>query len=120
MRVDYTAENPTEYALYATPSSIVYRENVLGEMVPADIQEINFIFASKEYWGADERQNLENHTFYQKVIDWIIEQNAARNFPKIPEGQVRSIIPNLTAHVTQVSANSAMYQIQLKMKYKRY
>lgn len=120
VRIDYTSERPTEYSIYAVPSTIAYRENVLGEMVPADIQEINFTFASKEYWGADERQNLENHTFYQDVISWLIEQNANRNFPQIPEGQVRSIVPTLSPYVTRVDENTAVYQIQIKMKYKRY
>ena len=27
-RIDYLAENPTEYAIYAVPSQISYRENV--------------------------------------------------------------------------------------------
>ena len=42
-RVDYLSESPTEYAIYASPSTITYRENVLGEEVPADIQTLNFI-----------------------------------------------------------------------------
>lgn len=120
LRVDYSADTPTEYAIYALPSTIAYRENVLGEMIPNDIQEINFIFASNEYWGADEKQNLENHTVYQEIVAWVNEQNALQNFPKIPEGRVKSIVPTLTQYVTEVSANTARYQIQLKMSYKRY
>ena len=37
-RVDFLAESPTEYAIYAVPSTINYRENVLGEEVPDDEQ----------------------------------------------------------------------------------
>ena len=47
-RIDYLDKDPTEYAIYAVPSTMTYRENVLGEEVPADIQTLNFIFASKE------------------------------------------------------------------------
>lgn len=118
-RVDYLAENPTEYALYAVPSQINYRENVLGEEIPMDIQSINYIFASKESYGADVEQNLANLGFYDEVVAWILEQNAQRNFPKINEGRVKSIVPTLTAYPIQIGSDAAKYQIQLKITYRR-
>lgn len=33
---DYLGENPTEYAIYASPSTLKYRENILGESVLED------------------------------------------------------------------------------------
>ena len=118
-RVDYLAENPTEYALYAVPSQINYRENVLGEEIPASIQTINYIFASKESYGADVEQNLANLGFYDEVVAWILLQNAQRNFPKINEGRVKSIVPTLTAYPIEVGSDAARYQIQLKITYRR-
>lgn len=118
-RVDYLAENPTEYAVYAVPSAIVYRENVLGEEIPADIQTINFIFASKESYGADVVQNLANLGFYDEVTMWILEQNRVRNFPKISEGRVRSIVPTLTAYPAEIGSDAAKYQIQIRVTYRR-
>ena len=101
-RIDYLAETPTEYAIYAVPSTINYRENVLGEEIPADIQTLNFIFASKETYGADVQQNLANMGFYDAIVSWVIEQNLARNFPEIQGGKVRSIVPTLTAYPAEV------------------
>lgn len=118
-RMDYLAENPTEYALYAVPSQLNYRENVLGEEVPADIQSINYIFASKESYGADVEQNLANLGFYDAVVQWILEQNAKRNFPQINEGRIKSIVPTLTAYPIQIGSDAAKYQIQLKITYRR-
>lgn len=118
-RMDYLAENPTEYALYAVPSQLNYRENVLGEEVPADIQSINYIFASKESYGADVEQNLANLGFYDSVVQWILEQNAKRNFPQINEGRIKSIVPTLTAYPIQIGSDAAKYQIQLKITYRR-
>ena len=117
--MDYLAENPTEYALYAVPSQLNYRENVLGEEVPADIQSINYIFASKESYGADVEQNLANLGFYDAVVQWILEQNAKRNFPQINEGRIKSIVPTLTAYPIQIGSDAAKYQIQLKITYRR-
>ena len=118
-RVDYLAEESTEYALYAVPTTIRYHENVLGEHVPNDIQVLDFIFASKAPYGANEKQNSENYGFYQDVTDWIIEQNSARNLPDINEGRVQSIIPTLTQYVSAPGASSAKYQIQIKVTYRR-
>ena len=118
-RMDYLAENPTEYALYAVPSQINYRENVLGEEVPSDIQTINYIFASKESYGADVEQNLANLGFYDEVVAWVLEQNALRNFPAINEGRIKSIVPTLTAYPIEIGSDAARYQIQLRITYRR-
>ena len=118
-RIDYLSENATEYALYAVPSSIAYHENVLGEDVPSDIQTINYIFASKESYGADVQQNLANLGFYDAIVEWIIEQNNTHNFPQINGGTVKSIVPTLTAYPATIGSDSAKYQIQIKMTYRR-
>lgn len=117
--MDYLSGKPTEYALYSVPTTIAYRENVLGEHIPADIQTLNFIFASSEQYGADTQQNLANLSFYEEVIAWIIDQNSARNFPQIDEGTVRAVIPTLTPYVAEVGSSSAKYQIQIQLTYKR-
>ncbi len=118
-RVDYLAENPTEYALYAVPSQLNYRENVLGEEIPLPVQTINYIFASKESYGADVEQNLANLGFYDEVVAWILLQNAQRNFPLINEGRVKSIVPTLTAYPIEIGSDAARYQIQLRITYRR-
>lgn len=118
-RMDYLAENPTEYALYAVPSQLNYRENVLGEEIPTDIQTLNYIFASKESYGADVEQNLANLGFYDEIVAWILLQNAQRNFPTINEGRIKSIVPTLTAYPIEIGSDAARYQIQLRITYRR-
>ena len=118
-RIDYLSESPTEYAIYASPSTLTYHENILGEEVPDDIQTLNFIFASKESYGADIQTNLANMGFYDDVVMWVLEQNAARNFPAISGGYVKSIVPTLTAFPAEIGSATAKYQIQLRMTYKR-
>lgn len=118
-RVDYLAEDATEYALFSVPSTIRYKENVLGEHIPTDIQTMDFIFASKQDFGANEMQGIANYGFFQDVTDWIIRQNSLRNLPEVNEGRVLSIVPTLTAYVSAPGANSAKYQIQIKLTYRR-
>lgn len=118
-RVDFLSESPTEYAIYSVPSTIKTHENVLGEEVLDDIQTLNFIFASKESYGADVQTNLANMGFYDEVVAWVLEQNNARNFPRIEGGRVKSIVPTLSAYVAEAKSGCAKYQIQLKLTYRR-
>ena len=118
-RIDYLAEDPTEYAIIAVPSSLSYHENIMGEEVPDEIQIQNFIFASKENYGADTQQNLDNLAFYQGVVDWILEQNSIRNFPAWQGGVIKSIVPTLTVYTAQVEVSAAKYQIQIRITYRR-
>lgn len=118
--MDYLPDTATEYAIYETPSTIRYVENVLGEEVPADKQTQNFIFAAKLPYGADTAQNLDNVAFYERIIAWIQAENAARRLPAIPGGRALSITPTLTAFPAEVGSDVAKYQIQLKIIYRRY
>lgn len=118
-RADYLAEAATEYAVFSVPSTLKYHENILGERVLNDDQTQNFIFASKEVYGADAQQNLANLAFYQDVVNWIIEKNAAQEFPEWDGGRVRAILPTLTAYPAQVGSNVAKYQIQIRIDYRR-
>ncbi len=118
-RADYLAEGPTEYAIMSVPSTLKYHENILGEEVLDDDQVQNFIFASKEVYGADVQQNLANLAFYQSIVNWIIDRNNAKDFPEWDGGRIRSILPTLTAYPAQVGSNVAKYQIQLRINYRR-
>lgn len=117
--LDYLPDTPTEYAIYESPSTITYRENVLGEMVPDDKQTQNYIFASKEYYGADTSQNLANAEFYEGILAWILAQNETRSYPAIPNGKILTITPTLTAYPAEVGSDVAKYQIQLQLTYRR-
>jgi len=117
-RVDYMAEEPVEYSLISVPSSIAYRKNVLGEDVPQDNQTVNFIFATRETWGGDEAQNIENFGFYQDIIAWIVDRNNAHDFPRINDGVVTAIKPTLSQYVSAPGTDSARYQIQIAVDYR--
>lgn len=117
--VDYLGEQPLEYAIYSSPSTISYHRNVLGEEIPDDVQTVNYIFAAKASYGADVVTNLANLGFFDAVCGWITEQNNARNFPDICGGQVQSILPTLSVYPSELGSDAAKYQIQLKISYRR-
>ncbi|MBR4720097.1 MAG: hypothetical protein IKP31_07655 [Lachnospiraceae bacterium] len=116
--INHISEKAVEYALYSSPSTLSYKENVLGERVLESIQTENYIFASKENYGADIEKNIEVLGWYQEVITWIIQQNNEGNFPEIENGKVKSILPTLTAYPAEVGSSVAKYQIQIAVRYR--
>lgn len=117
--VDYLSEKAGEYSVIIIPSVLRTRPNILGEEVPLDEQEQSFFFAARLSFTQDIRQSIENHAFFQNVIEWIWAQNAAKNFPDWDGGRIRSIVPTLTEDIVEVSSSTATYRIQLKVTYRR-
>lgn len=116
--VDYISEKPTEYSIMASPSTLQYRENVLGERVLRDVQVQNYMFMSRNSWGPDNQQNIATEGLYQDIVDWINEQNRKRNFPKVNDGEVRAVRATLTVMLSETGPDNALYQIPIAIEYK--
>ena len=117
--IDHLSSDPTEYAVYMSPSNLQSFTDVTGDVCLRSVQELNIVFASKLKHTADVLQALANHGFYDSVIEWIIAQNKTKNFPEIGEGTVISIMPSTTQYLFEAGANSGRYQISCKLKYRR-
>ena len=77
---DYLADNES-YSLDVVPTALKYRENILGEMELRATQEQNFVFASRDPYGAEFQQNLDNLGVMQDVASWIMDQR--QGFPRL-------------------------------------
>lgn len=117
--LDYMAADPTEYAIYMSPSPLDTYIDITGDVQVRPVQTVNFVFASRESHSSDVLQSLANHGFYDEVIAWIISQNKTKAFPQIDGGRVLSIMPSLTQYLFEAGANSGRYQISCKLTYRR-
>lgn len=115
---DYMGEKATEYAVFSVPSTKQYRENILGQRVLLPKQEQNFIFAAKVPYGSDVQQNLDNLAFFQSVNDWLLQMNAAKDFPEWADGEITAIEATNTGAPVQTGTDAARYQFQIKVTYK--
>lgn len=111
-------DDEESYSLDVTPTALRYRENILGDMVLRETQEQNFVFASRDPYGPEFQQNLDNLGVMQAVAAWIITQNNARNFPTWEGGEVTAIVPTLTAYPISMGSAFARYQMQIKVTYR--
>lgn len=117
-RVDFIGDTDEEYSIQQSPSAIQYWQNVLGEYIQRNEQQLNFMLRFRLPFGQDVQQNLYNAGFCQGVCAWIQEQNSKRNFPQISEGTVVGIVPSLSPYVAEAGTDSAIYQIQMQITYK--
>lgn len=117
--VNYLKGQGKEYGIITIPSQLKTEENILGEEVPIPEQEQSFFFAAWLPYTQDIAQNNVNGLFFQSVIQWLWEKNAAHEFPQWDGGSVRSIVPTLTVDIAHATASEAEYRIMIKVTYRR-
>lgn len=117
--VDFMGQDPTQFAIYTSPSAIATQTDILGNVYPLPTQELNYTFVSLFAFSKNILQNLENLGFFTQLLEWIYRQNAIKNFPQIAEGRVLSIMPTLSPYVFDADSDSGRYQIQIKVRYRR-
>lgn len=115
INVDFLPEDSQTYSVDAVPTKEVIKEYLDG----STLRQFLFCISSREFYGEDIDQNVDNHSFYEELSAWVDTQRRKRQFPAIGEGRaVRSIEINSTAYPFVVDENgTARYQIQLNMIY---
>ena len=114
INVDYLDNDSTTYSIEEVPCEPIIKRYINGDTK----RQYDFIFASRESYGADVFQNIENSGFYEDFSNWIEEQSVKGNLPSL-EGNKESleIKVSTTGYAFQTDDNSARYQIQLKLIY---
>ena len=112
--VDILGAEPVEYTVETVPCDPVHTRYVDGGC----IKQFLFIFASREYFSADVNQAIENLEFYEKFEDWIEQQNDSGSLPELGDDREPVSIEVLTSgYSLSEEANTARYQIQLRLLY---
>nr|WP_215730644.1 chloramphenicol resistance protein [Clostridioides difficile] len=114
INVEFLAEEFTSYTLETVPSETVIKRFINGD----SIKQFIFIFASRECYGSDVMQNIENSQFYEQFADWIYRENLSGNLPTLSGNkEAMSLEVSTPGYLVQTSIDTAQYQIQLKLKY---
>lgn len=111
--VDYLGSEPIEYTVEPVPCDPVYKRYVDGDCQ----KQFLFIFASREYYSADVNQCIENLSFYENFERWIRQQNDEGILPEMGERIPVSIEVLTSGYAFDCDAESARYQIQLRLIY---
>lgn len=114
LNVDFLGAEATEYTIDSVPATEIIKKYVDG----GALKQFVFVFGSREYYGPDVLQNIENSGFYEKFADWLEEQTEKGDLP-ILEGNKESILieATTTGYLFDNTEENAKYQIQCRLIY---
>lgn len=114
INVNYLGEEDDSYCIEETPSNPIVKKYIDG----SSVRKFLFVFASKEAYGQDVMQNIENSGFYEHFADWLEEQSEKGNLPILEKGkEARKIQANTNGYLFNAEMDKASYQIQLELTY---
>ena len=111
-----TAGRNLECGIFPASANFRYHENVLGERVLDEVQEISFILTAKRTYSGSNA----DYNFFTNIVKWIDSQNKVLNFPSINEGVVKSVVPELNQYVSEPQRGEERCQIQITITYKAF
>lgn len=114
VNVNYLEPEADTYSIEEVPIEPILKKYVNGDSV----RQYAFIFTSREPYGVDVLQNIDNSGFYEKFADWIEENNNNEIFPLLDNGlEPLEIKVISTGYAFAVTEDTAQFQIQLRLKY---
>lgn len=116
INVNYLGGRGGDYSIEAVPSRPVVKKYVDG----GEIRSCSFVFASREFYDEDERQNIETARFYEELEGWIEERNALGRLPLLGEGLVPlKIEVSSSGGFCSASGGTARFQLQGRLIYRK-
>lgn len=114
VNVDYLGPNAVEYTIDSVPGTEIIKKYTNGDA----IKQYNFVFGSKEFYGPDALQNLENTGFYEKVSRWLRLKTDKNELPDLgSEREVISVEALSNGYLFHADEDRARYQIQCRLVY---
>lgn len=114
ININYLEPNTDTYSIEEVPIEPILKRYINGD----SIRQYAFIFTSREPYGIDVLQNIDNSGFYERFADWIENQNYNEIFPLLDNGlEPLEIKVTSTGYAFAVTDDTAQFQIQLRLKY---
>lgn len=112
--VDRIGADAIEYSIDVLPCEPIVKKYTDGSKV----KQFQFAFSSREAYGKDVIQGIQNSAFYEDFADWITRNDDAGNYPDLGEFRsVRSIELTSGGYALDVTETTARYQMQLRLTY---
>lgn len=114
VNVNYLEPSANTYSIEEIPIEPILKKYVNGD----SIRQYAFIFTSREPYGVDVLQNIDNSGFYERFASWIESNNDSGIFPILENGlEPLEIKVTSTGYAFAVTEDTAQYQISLRLKY---
>lgn len=113
INVNYLDSETDSFSIEEVPSQSIIKKYVDG----SSIRQFQFTFCSREPYGSEVIQNIDNSTFYEDFANEIEDKNNKGILPLLEDVEVRSLEVTSSAYAVSVTEDTAMYQINLNLKY---
>lgn len=112
--IDYLPADELAYTIDPIPSDTTIKTYIDG----GKIKQYQFVIASREFYGNDEAQNIENSGFYEELSEWLEVQSMLDNLPELSGKRRSQELKVLTSgYLFNATEDRARYQIQLRLIY---
>lgn len=112
--IDYLSDDTTTYSIEKVSCNPIIKKYVDGSCKKQEL----FIFSSRESYGPDIINNLNNINFYENFVSWLEEKNRTGDLPILDDNREVEKIEILTpGYAFQTDVDKAQYQIQLRLIY---
>ncbi len=114
VNVNYLDPNADTYSIEEIPIEPILKKYINGD----SIMQYAFIFTSREPYGSDVLQNIDNSGFYERFSEWVETQNDNEVFPILDIGlEPLEIKVTSTGYAFAVTGDTAQFKIQIRLKY---
>ncbi len=114
VNVDKLEKDATVYSIDETVCNPILKKFVDG----SSERQFLFVFASREFYGQDVFQNIDNIGFYDNLSEWLENNTRQGILPTLEEGkQALSIKAISNGYAFNTEETLARYQIQIQLKY---
>ena len=114
VNVEHLDAEPDCYSIDPIPVDPVLKNYLNG----SSYRQFVFLVCSREFYGSDVAQNLENSAFYERFADWLEQQSKEKHFPTLDEKQQPVFLRAINwGYAFQTDIDRAQYQIQCRLEY---
>lgn len=116
INVNYLGEKTRRYTIEQEPVSSVIKKYSDG----GTMRQTVFVFASRELFGEEERENLNISRFYEDFALWLEQTSAYGLLPVLDDGKKALRLEALTGgYLMNNNQKTARYQIQCRLIYRQ-
>ena len=113
INVNYLDGENDSFSIEEVPCNPIIKKYLDG----STLRQYQFVFCGREPYGAEILQNIENSTFYEDFANEIEEKNNNDVLPRLEGMEATSLEITSNAYTVSVTEDTAMYQINLNLKY---
>lgn len=114
VNVEHLDAEPDSFSIEPVPIDPVIKQYLNG----SSYRQFVFVVSSREYYGPDVLQQLENSNFYERFAQWLDECNRNKRFPELSWRQQATAIRAANwGYAFQTDEDRAQYQIQCRLEY---